>query len=127
LRISAASKPSPAALETLAIVAYRQPINRNQVEEIRGVNCERVLRALVAQSLIHEVGRSTSLGRPVLYGTTDEFLLRFGLGSLAELPTLDLMSDARSCGSPFEMVSQKRAGAREDASRTTGTRVPKTL
>jgi segregation and condensation protein B len=90
LRITSAIKPSPASLETLAIVAYRQPVSRPQIEEIRGVSCERVLRSLVGQGLIQEVGRSTSLGRPVLYGTTDDFLQRFGLASLAELPALDL-------------------------------------
>jgi segregation and condensation protein B len=89
LRIQATSKPSAAALETLAIIAYRQPVNRGQIEEIRGVNCERVLRALVSQGLVEEVGRSPTLGRPVLYGTTDEFLQRFGLASLAKLPPLN--------------------------------------
>jgi segregation and condensation protein B len=88
LRIQAAGKPSPAALETLAIVAHRQPVSRVQIEEVRGVNCERVLRALVANGLIQEVGRATSLGRPVLYGTTDDFLQRFGLRSLSELPDI---------------------------------------
>jgi segregation and condensation protein B len=93
LRVQAANKPSAAALETLAIVAYRQPVNRGQIEEIRGVNCERVLRALVASGLIHEVGRASTLGRPVLYSTTDEFLQRFGLRSLAELPVLSTESE----------------------------------
>jgi segregation and condensation protein B len=88
LGIQAASKPSAAALETLAIVAYRQPVNRGQIEEIRGVNCDRVLRSLVAQGLIQEVGRAAGFGRPILYGTTDDFLLRFGLESLAALPPL---------------------------------------
>ncbi len=88
LGITAASKPSTAALETLAIVAYKQPISRLQIEEIRGVSSERILRSLVAQGLIREVGRAPGLGRPVLYGTTDDFLQRFGLGSLAELPPL---------------------------------------
>jgi segregation and condensation protein B len=88
LRIQAAGKPSPAALETLAIVAYRQPVSRALIEQVRGVNCERVLRVLIASGLIQEVGRASTLGRPVLYGTTDEFLQRFGLRSLAELPKL---------------------------------------
>src|SRR5262249_38112107 len=76
LGIQASSKPSAAALETLAIVAYRQPISRVQIEEIRGVGCERVLRSLAAQELIQEVGRGSGLGRPLLYGTTDVFLQR---------------------------------------------------
>lgn len=86
LGIQSTSKPSSAAMETLAIVAYRQPVSRIQIEEVRGVNCERVLRGLVSQGLVQEVGRSSTLGRPVLYGTTDDFLQRFGLGSLADLP-----------------------------------------
>ncbi len=89
LGIQSAGKLSAAALETLAIIAYRQPIHRLQIEEIRGVNSERVLRSLIAQGLIQEVGRASGVGRPVLYGTTDELLQRFGLGSLDDLPPLD--------------------------------------
>lgn len=88
LGIQSSGKLSAAALETLAIVAYRQPVHRLQIEEIRGVSSERVLRSLIAQGLIQEVGRASGVGRPVLYGTTDEFLQRFGLGSIEELPTL---------------------------------------
>jgi segregation and condensation protein B len=109
LRVASASKPSTAALETLAIVAYHQPVNRAQIEEIRGVNCERVLRALAAQDLVQEVGRSSSLGRPVLYGTTDTFLHRFGLGSLAELPKLDIDADV----SVLNASKTKAPGGRE--------------
>ncbi len=89
LGIQSTSKLSAAALETLAIIAYRQPIHRLQIEEIRGVSCERVLRSLIAQGLIQEIGRASGVGRPVLYGTTDELLQRFGLGSLADLPPLE--------------------------------------
>jgi len=92
LGIQASGKLSSAALETLAIVAYRQPVHRLQVEEIRGVSCERVLRSLIAQGLIQEVGRSPGIGRPVLYGTTTEFLQRFGLASLDDLPALDTLA-----------------------------------
>ncbi|MGH2461347.1 MAG: SMC-Scp complex subunit ScpB [Chloroflexota bacterium] len=89
LRIQTSGKLSSAALETLAIVAYRQPVHRLQIEEIRGVSCERALRSLIAQELVQEVGRATGIGRPVLYGTTTEFLQRFGLESLASLPPLE--------------------------------------
>jgi segregation and condensation protein B len=89
LGIQSASRPTAASLETLAIVAYRQPVSRIQIEEIRGVNCERILRSLVAQGLLEEVGRGTGLGRPVLYGTTDDFLQRFGLQAVARLPPVD--------------------------------------
>ena len=90
LGIAASGRPSAATLETLAIVAYRQPASRSQVEEIRGVNSERILRSLVAQGLLEEVGRGTGLGRPVLYGTTEEFLQRFGLECVAMLPPLSV-------------------------------------
>jgi segregation and condensation protein B len=77
-----------AALETLAIVAYKQPATRHQVSAIRGVNCDGVLRALVDRGLIEESGRDEGPGRAVLYGTTPQFLERLGLPSLASLPSL---------------------------------------
>jgi segregation and condensation protein B len=77
-----------AGLETLAIVAYKQPVTRHQVSAIRGVNCDGVLRALSDRGLVAEVGREEGPGRPVLYGTTPEFLERLGLPSLAALPPL---------------------------------------
>ncbi len=78
------------ALETLAIIAYRQPITRAAVEAIRGVNCDGVLRTLISRGLVEEVGRLEQAGRPILYGTTFEFLQYFGLKSLDDLPPLDL-------------------------------------
>jgi segregation and condensation protein B len=77
-----------AALETLAIVAYKQPVTRHQVSSIRGVNSDGVLRALGDRGLVAEVGRDERPGRPVLYGTTPEFLERLGLPSLSALPPL---------------------------------------
>ena len=77
-----------ASLETLSIVAYKQPVTRHQVSSIRGVNADGVLRALVDRGLVAEVGREETPGRPVLYGTTPEFLEKLGLPSLAELPPL---------------------------------------
>ena len=74
------------ALETLAIVAYRQPIQRAEIESIRGVACGEVLRSLLERRLVRIVGRAEELGRPMLYGTTAEFLKVFGIGSLADLP-----------------------------------------
>jgi len=78
---------SAAALETLAIVVYRQPIGRIEVEEVRGVSASSVLRTLVDWELIEVVGRSDGLGRPLLYGTTSRFLDHFGLKDLSELPS----------------------------------------
>lgn len=79
---------SAAAMETLAIVAYKQPISRNQVSAIRGVNCDGVARTLESRGYIHEVARDPGPGQAVLYGTTDVFLERLGLGSLGDLPPL---------------------------------------
>jgi segregation and condensation protein B len=77
---------SQAALETLAIVAYKQPITRVDIEDIRGVKSDRALHTLVAKQLIQEVGRAEAIGRPILYGTTKQFLDYFGLRSIKDLP-----------------------------------------
>ena len=88
LGLEYSSKPSPAALETLAIVAYRQPITRAEIEAVRGVNSDSVLRTLVNRGLIEEQGRLEQAGRPIIYGTTFDFLQHFGLSSLERLPRL---------------------------------------
>ncbi|MDR2514574.1 MAG: SMC-Scp complex subunit ScpB [Christensenellaceae bacterium] len=75
-----------AALETLCVVAYRQPVTRMEIEEIRGVQSDHSVATLLAHGLIREVGRKETIGRPVLFGTTDEFLRHFGIASLDELP-----------------------------------------
>ena len=79
---------SQAAMETLAVVAYRQPVTKAEVEEIRGVKCDYSLHSLTVKNLIQEVGRKDALGRPILYGTTEEFLSHFGLTTLDDLPPL---------------------------------------
>lgn len=81
---------SPASLETLAIVAYRQPVTKAAIERIRGVDSDYTVRTLLHRRLIVELGRSAAPGRPFLYGTGFEFLERFGLASLDELPVLDV-------------------------------------
>ena len=81
-------KLSPAALETLAMIAYRQPVTRAQLEAIRGVNCDGVIRTLLSRSLIEEQGRLEAVGRPILYGVTFEFLQYFGLNRMEDLPPL---------------------------------------
>lgn len=88
LGLDLSSKLSAAALETLAIIAYRQPITRAQIDAIRGVNSDSVIRSLIAKSLVAPVGRLEQVGRPVLLGTTLEFLQYFGVHSLADLPSL---------------------------------------
>jgi segregation and condensation protein B len=77
---------SQAALETLAIIAYKQPITRSEIEEIRGVKCEKALNTLLSKQLIREAGRAEGVGRPILYATTKEFLEHFGLRQLSDLP-----------------------------------------
>lgn len=84
---------SKAAIETLAIIAYRQPITRPQIESIRGVKVGSALTSLSDRGLIEERGRAEGLGRPILYGTTPLFLVRFGLNDLGELPDIKLIED----------------------------------
>jgi len=89
LGLDLSSKLSVAALETLALVAYRQPITRAQVEAVRGVSCDGVLRTLVSRGLITALGRLDQVGRPIIYGTTFDFLQHFGLSDLGELPPIE--------------------------------------
>ena len=79
---------SQAAMETLAVVAYKQPVTRAEVEQIRGVKCDYSLQSLMAKGLIREVGRKDTIGRPILFGTTDEFLSHFGISGLEDLPPM---------------------------------------
>ena len=88
LGLEVSPRLSPAALETLAMIAYRQPITRTQLEAVRGVNCDGVLRTLLSRSLIEEQGRLDAVGRPILFGTTFEFLQYFGLSRVEDLPPL---------------------------------------
>ena len=88
LGLEVSSRLSQAALEVLAIVAYMQPTTRPEVDDIRGVNSDAALRTLLSKGLIEEVGRMDTPGRPILYGTTPDFLQHFGLASLEELPPL---------------------------------------
>ena len=80
---------SPAALEALAIIAYRQPITRPSIESVRGVNCDGVIHSLLARGLIQEIGRQETAGRPILYSTTFDFLQHFGLRDVEDLPPLE--------------------------------------
>ena len=80
---------SKATLETIAIIAYKQPVTKLEVESIRGVNCDYTMQTLLGLGLIEVVGRKDAIGNPKLYGTTDEFLKRFRLESIAQLPDYD--------------------------------------
>ena len=80
---------SQSALEVLAIVAYKQPVTKGEIEAVRGIRCDRVIEGLTRKNLVAEVGRSDAVGRPILYGTTDEFLKQFGFATLKELPDIE--------------------------------------
>jgi segregation and condensation protein B len=106
-----ATRLSPAALETLAIVAYRQPVTKGGVERIRGVDSDYTMRVLLHRRLVVELGRAETPGRPYLYGTDFEFLERFGIASLEELPPLEAEVAARL----VEAVDEAQApNARDD-------------
>ncbi|MBI5823097.1 MAG: SMC-Scp complex subunit ScpB [Chloroflexi bacterium] len=88
LGLEATTHLSRAALETLAIIAYQQPVTRPQVDSIRGVNSDGMMKSLLSKGLVQESGRTDGPGRPILYSTTPEFLQHFGLSSIIELPPL---------------------------------------
>src|SRR5579862_3259164 len=98
-------KLTTAALETLAVVAYRQPITRSQIEFIRGVNSDRALTSLIQHGLAQEVGRAATVGRPALFGTTPEFLQQFGLTSLDALPQ-PAIAEADTAEAPRSAAAQ---------------------
>ena len=104
---------SPAALETLAIIAYRQPVTRGVIERIRGVDSGHVVRGLLHRRLIVEQGRAETPGRPILYGTSMEFMERFGLTSLDDLPPLE----AEIAAQLAQAEEEARTGARAEDDR----------
>jgi segregation and condensation protein B len=101
-------------METLAIVAYRQPVTRAAIERIRGVDSDYTLRTLLHRRLVVELGRSSAPGRPFLFGTSFEFLERFGLASLEELPPLDVDVAATVAEEGGEAVAEETAAPATD-------------
>ncbi len=93
LGLPMAAKLTTAAMETLSVITYRQPVTRAQIETIRGVNSDRALASLIQHGLVIEVGRAQTVGRPTLFATTPEFLQQFGLTSLDQLPQVKLESE----------------------------------
>lgn len=93
---------SQSALEVLAIIAYKQPVTRGEIEAVRGIKCERVLEGLSKKNLIEEKGRSVGIGRPILYGTTQEFLKQFGLETLQDLPEISDIEAAMETPEEYE-------------------------
>jgi segregation and condensation protein B len=109
LGLEVTSRLTQPALEALAIIAYNQPTTRPEIDAVRGVNSDGVVRSLVSKGLIEELGRSEAPGRPILYGVTSEFLQQFGLDSLNELPPIDfeeLISPAQSNGEEKRILKE---------------------
>ncbi len=96
LGLQATSRLSKAGLEALAIIAYKQPFTRPQIDDVRGVNSDGVLKSLLSKGLIEETGRSDGPGRPIIYGTTSDFLQYFGLSSLDDLPPLGIDTESET-------------------------------
>lgn len=109
------SKLSQAALETLSIIAYRQPLMRAEIEAIRGVACGEVLRGLLERRMVKIVGRAEVLGRPMLYGTTKEFLNVFGLASVDDLPAVQGLERSPSYVKPEETDGKDAANTSSEA------------
>jgi segregation and condensation protein B len=117
-RLRLRTRLSRAAVETLVIVAYRQPISRPEIEQLRGVNADAVVTALLDRRLIRVVGRKAGPGRPILYGTTREFLEHFGLRDLGDLPPFEAptpagASETATGDAPTQEVAEVAAGERE--------------
>jgi len=92
------------ALEVLAIIAYKQPVTKGEIESIRGIKCDRVIEGLTKKDLIIEAGRSNAVGRPILYGTTDSFLGHFGFSNIKELPDIEDIAGAMNLDDPEELI-----------------------
>ncbi len=106
------AKLTSAALETLAVIAYRQPITRSQIEAVRGVNSDRALASLLQHGLVIEVGRAQTIGRPALFSTTSEFLQQFGLTRLEQLPGIAAVETVAEAS--FVTVEPEIASDREE-------------
>lgn len=109
LGLESTQRLTSSALEVLAIVAYQQPVTRPQIDAIRGVNSDSVIKRLHSRGLIEEVGRADGPGRPILYGTTPEFMQYFGLNSLDELPPLDLADDEAGDAADVDVEGERNA------------------
>ena len=106
---------SSAGLETLAIIAYRQPITRGEIELLRGVKADKILQTLLSKSLIEEQGRKDSPGRPILYGTTKQFLQYFGLNNLADLPDQPALAEEELRASTEWQETEPLSGGEKEA------------
>ena len=105
---------SKAALETLSVIAYNQPVTRSEIEDIRSVRCDRVVDTLMKHGLVRIAGRKKSVGSPLLFRTTDRFLEIFGLTGINSLPSLDELKDYRSEEAAFDPSERAENGTEED-------------
>ncbi|HEV2065496.1 MAG TPA: SMC-Scp complex subunit ScpB [Thermomicrobiales bacterium] len=126
LHLDREARLSSAALETLAIVAYQQPVTRSEIEAIRGVDCSGVLATLHARGLIEPVSRRATVGNPIQYGTSADFLKHFGLGSLADLPPIGQVNGVEGRKALADAMAPTETGpaAEESTSRTHGGEPP---
>lgn len=108
-----ARRLSQSALEVLAIIAYKQPVTKSEIDSIRGIKCDRVVEGLEKRELVVEVGRSDGVGRPILYGTTDTFLKQFGFSSIKELP--EIMNIEEAVGEDPEDLTLDRQISMDEA------------
>jgi segregation and condensation protein B len=104
LGLEATARLTRASLETLAIIAYKQPITHPGIDAIRGVNSDGVLKSLLFKGLVEEIGRAVTPGRPILYGTTSDFLRNFGIGSLDELPDINSLDKDRQTDEQIKVL-----------------------
>lgn len=128
LGLEASNRLSPAALETLAIIAYKQPITKPQIEMIRGVNCDGVMKTLEIHNLVKELGRAETVGHPMRYGVSFDFLQHFGLRGVYELPSIDKLdvlptTDETSNGDSLLTADSSTANSMMDVSSETLTKV----
>lgn len=111
---------SQSALEVLAIIAYKQPVTKSEIDAIRGVKCDRVIEGLENKDLIQEKGRSEGVGRPILYGTTDTFLKQFGFSSTKDLPDIDdiegLIKNDEEEEEQYQQITIEEVGINEQRS-----------
>jgi len=107
---------SQSALEVLAIVAYKQPVTKGEIEAIRGIKCDRVMEGLIKKDLVCEKGRADTIGRPIMYGTTDNFLKNFGFSSIKDLPEIEDIESAVS-GSVIDDVEAEKDELNENQMR----------